>query len=158
MELLPLGLNHHELWPTPESHLFRDATHLLLRCGHRNALAALGPSTTKDLATTAGLLTSTEAVRALTALVVWLVGTLRHDGCSRDSERSGIDTRVCTPSQGSDDPSRTAPDSSSRNWAFRSSIRNAFCLQSEIAICYQRQVFSCGQVVYSAAGVLQKRL
>jgi hypothetical protein len=51
---------------------------LLLRGGHRDALAALRTATTQHFTSTAGLLASTEAMGALAALVVGLIGTLAH--------------------------------------------------------------------------------
>jgi hypothetical protein len=51
-----------------------------------------------------------------------------------------------------------APDTSSRNCRFRSSLGDDLGLRVETAICYQRQVFSCGQVGGVTAGVLQKKL
>jgi hypothetical protein len=87
VELLPLGLDHHELWPSPESHLLRDAWHLLLGSGHRDALATLCTAAAKHFAASTGLLTGAEAVRALTALIVWLVGTLRHSLLRSERDR-----------------------------------------------------------------------
>jgi hypothetical protein len=57
-----------------------------------------------------------------------------------------------------DQPTPATPDFSTKIRRFRSSVGGDLGLQSEIAICYQRQVFSCGQVGDVAAGVLQKGL
>lgn len=78
VQLLAFALDREELGSSPEPHLLGDAAghRLLLGDGHRDALATLGAAATKHLATTTGLLASTEAVRAFAALVMRLIRAL----------------------------------------------------------------------------------
>lgn len=83
MVLATLGLDGDIVGALSQPHLFRDperSSHhdLLLRGRHRDPLAALGTTTTKHFATTAGLLARTETMGALAALVMGLKSTLRH--------------------------------------------------------------------------------
>ena len=59
----------------------------LLRGGHRNTLAPLRTTTTQHFTTTAGLLASTEAMRALAALVMGLIGTLHGNSPNPGADR-----------------------------------------------------------------------
>ena len=77
MELLSVRLDGEILGASTDPHLFRNAGHvLLLRDCHRDALAALRATATKNFTTTTGLLARTESVSAFTALVVRLIRAL----------------------------------------------------------------------------------
>ena len=80
MQLLAVRLDGDVLGASTEPHLLRDAARhrLLLGDRHRDALAALRATATKDLTATTGLLARTESVGAFAALVVRLVRTLAH--------------------------------------------------------------------------------
>src|SRR5690349_20232301 len=80
VQFLPVRLNGDELSTFAEPHLFRNAAHRnsLLGDRHRDALATLRATATKDFTTTTGLLARTETVSAFAALVVRLVRTLAH--------------------------------------------------------------------------------
>ncbi len=163
MELLPLGLHRNELGPTPEPHLFRDAQTLTSSrwlpryacdpsrgggeephglhgssCEHGNRACAYGSYCG------AGRYASTRQISR---------GQLNGGGSIL-----GCVLRVKTSSLRIPDNLRSAPDCSTENGEFRSSLGDEFRLRSEIAICYQRQVFSCGQVTDVATGFVQKRL
>src|SRR5262245_30484044 len=71
----------------------------LLGSRHRETLAALRSAAPQDLTAPARLLACAEAMGALPALVVRLVGTL-HDGSPGGAVRSGIDTQPVPGSQG----------------------------------------------------------
>lgn len=60
---------------------------LLLRSGHRDALAALGAATTKNFTSAARLLASAKAMGALAALVVGLVGALHGNSPDPGADR-----------------------------------------------------------------------
>ena len=80
VQFLSVRLDGDILGASTDPHLFRNAGHeLLLGDRHRDALAALRATATKDFTTTTGLLARTESVSAFTALVVRLVGALAHD-------------------------------------------------------------------------------
>jgi len=100
-------------------------------------------------------------MRALTALIVGLVGTLHGNSPGTLNGAGSILVWVGRVKVEIDETSLLrvgAPDSRRGSRVVRSSLGDDLGLQSEIAICYQRQVFSCGQVGGLAAGELQKRL
>ncbi len=179
VQLLTLRLDGHELGTTTEPHLLRNAAahaRLLLGDRHRDALTALRATATKDFTTTTGLLASTEAVRALAALVMRLIRTLHGSspafaerdryalgpGVSRTGRRSravGCRSPRRARCRGCSElprrrktRARTAPDFSTKIASFGSRNSARFVLRSEIAICYQGQTFSCGQLVTSGRG------
>src|SRR5688572_8411738 len=84
--------------------LVARAAKSLLRSRHRDALAPFGPASAEDLATATGLLAGAEAMGALAALVVRLVGALHGvPSCSCQGSgkgKVGIDTRRQPRSQG----------------------------------------------------------
>jgi hypothetical protein len=101
MMLLPVLLDGDELGTSSEPHLLGDAARhacLLLGDRHRDTLASLRTTATKDFTTTTGLLTGAEAVRALAALIVGLIRTLH--GLTLRALRSGIDTQSGEGCQG----------------------------------------------------------
>ena len=154
----------------------RPTRDLLLGDRHRDALAALRATATEDFTTTTGLLASTEAVRALAALVMRLIRTLHGSspafaerdryalgpGVSRTGRRSratGCRRRSVAPDSAvrrgafsRKTRASTAPDFSTKITPFGSRNSARFVLRSEIAICYQGQTFSCGQLVKSGRG------
>src|SRR3569623_344813 len=135
MELATTRLDREEFSSTTKPHLLRDAArHLLLGDRHADALATLRSAATEYLAASTGLLTGSEAVRALSAFIMRLVRTLHGlSPAFAERDRYAIGTGV----------SRTLV------W---SSIADEFALRSQTRICYLRQSFSCGQLVKGGTG------
>ena len=106
----------------------------LLGDRHRDPLAALGTATAEHLAATTRLLASAETVRALSALVVWLIGTL-HGISPAIADRDRYSTARTLSTHG-----------------VGSSKLVDLVLRGESSICYVRQVFSCGQLPEGSPG------
>ena len=143
VKLDTLGLHDDKLRASSQPHLLRDAAchRLLLRDRHRDPLAAFRATAAQHFAATSRFLAGTKTMRAFAALVMWLVGTLAHG--------RGIDTQPISGCQAESVKHVCNDRDRSRSG---SSIAVVFGLRSEIAICYQRNDFSCGQVGWRVHG------
>jgi hypothetical protein len=160
VELYPVRLNGHELGAPTKPHLLGDAA-----CRHAYFLAAvteirLRPFARRRRRTSRPPRVFLRARKPCVRLRLLLCGWYVRFTAILRRLRSGIDTQSRTGCQGAADQvgsisplSLRTPASFRRGSAiFGSSNAGGFVLQSENAICYLGQTFSCGQLVKWSCG------